>query len=137
MTEPGRPLRGRYALAVMAAGWACAWPALHAENGVSRLMRRCLDGPGVPGYALVLAWTGLLLNAAATLWVLLLAVRTRRDRSRPLGLAGGLLLAALPAALLVGVLQYALLQDVRAHAGPQRSPCEGAPVRAGWVGAGQ
>ncbi|MFC8716324.1 hypothetical protein [Kitasatospora sp. NPDC057198] len=115
----------------MAAGWGAGWPAVQSSDSVRELMERCLDGPGTPAYVLLLAWGGLVLNAAAICWAALLTVRTLRERDRPVGPGGFLLFAALPAALLAAVLQYGLLEDARAHSGPQRSPCEGAPLAPG------
>ncbi|GLW70497.1 hypothetical protein Kpho02_27960 [Kitasatospora phosalacinea] len=129
----GRPFRARYCLAAMAAGWACSWFAFRADGDVQRLIGQCLDSPGLPGYALLLAWAGPLLSAAAALRAVRLAALTQRETSRPISAGGCLLFVALPAALLLGAFQYAVLQDARGHDGPQRSPCEGAPPAAGWA----
>ncbi|MFE1322860.1 hypothetical protein [Kitasatospora phosalacinea] len=43
---------------------------------------------------------------------------------------------ALPAALLFGAFQYAVLQDARGHDGPQHSPCAGAAPAAGGAHGG-
>ncbi|MFJ1752839.1 hypothetical protein [Kitasatospora sp. NPDC088134] len=115
----------------MVAGWVCTVPGYRALDEVRRTAVRCLDGPGVPLHALLLVWAGLVLNAAAIGVAVVLAVRAQRSRSWSVGLGDGLLFVLLPAALVVGVLQYVVLQDVRADYGPQRSPCMGAPLRPG------
>ncbi|MFK0189385.1 hypothetical protein [Kitasatospora sp. NPDC090308] len=139
MAGAGCPGRARYCLAAMAAGWAGSWPALHAEGNVQELLRHCLSGPGVPSYAMLLAWGGLLLNLAAVVWAVRLAHRTLRETSRPISAGRGLLFVALPSALLIGAFQCAVLQDAGAHRGPQRSlcvgaPAGGAPAGGGWAG---
>ncbi len=122
----GRPFRARYCLAAMAAGWACSWFAFRADGGVQQLIGRCQDSPGIPGYALLLAWAGPLLSAAAALRAVRLAALTQRETSRPISAGGCLLFVALPTALLFGAFQYAVLQDARGYDGPQHSPCAGA-----------
>ncbi len=118
--------RARYCLALMVVGWAGSWVVLRSEENVQGLLKHCLDSPGLPAYALPLAWAGPVLSLAAAGWAVRLALRTLRETSRPISAGRGLLFVALPAALLIGVFQGAVLEDGHTYGGAQRSPCAGA-----------
>ncbi|MDR3034116.1 MAG: hypothetical protein LBV78_13565 [Kitasatospora sp.] len=118
--------RARYCLALMVVGWAASWVALRSEEDAQGLLKHCLDSPGLPGYALLLAWAGPMLSLAAAGWAVRLALRTLRETSRPISAGRGLLFVALPAALWIGVFQGVVLEDGHTYRGAQRSPCVGA-----------
>ncbi|MGW4693080.1 hypothetical protein ACWEO1_11925 [Kitasatospora cineracea] len=118
--------RARYCLALMVVGWAGSWVALRSEENVQGVLKHCLDSPGLPWYALLLAWAGPVLSLAASGWAVRLALRTLRETSRPISAGRGLLFVALPAALLIGVFQGVVLEDGQTYRGAQRSPCVGA-----------
>ncbi|RKE18408.1 hypothetical protein [Streptomyces sp. TLI_171] len=128
---PACPLRARYSLAAVVAGWACTVPVLPADRTVTELARHCLDGPGMPRYVLLLAVSGLALSAIGTLWGLVqLFVAMRRRGPRP-GPGHPVLWLVMPVAALGLAVQVVAERTASDEFGPQRSPCAGAPWPAG------
>ena len=100
-----------------AASWLCTAPAVLALFEELNAVMRGHDGPGVPGYTLVLAVAGLALDVAAVLWSVRQLVRVVRRRSRLDG--RGLALAAVLALTVVGSFyQWQVVQIAHDARGP-------------------
>ncbi|MFD8594862.1 hypothetical protein ACFV1L_07660 [Kitasatospora sp. NPDC059646] len=121
-----RWFRARHCLLLALLGWACSALALVPADAVQQRLRQCLDSPGAPRYAMVLAVAGLALNATATAWAAAqLAVVLRRDHRR-VSTGHALLAVLLPLAALAVVAQLLVLTAVHGELGPHPSPCFGA-----------
>ncbi|MFD8701668.1 hypothetical protein ACFV1W_03460 [Kitasatospora sp. NPDC059648] len=97
----GEPSRGRFEavhpLLLMGVGLACSWWSADEVRAVQRLLSKCQDSDGAPGYVLPLGWTGVALSALATFWAVWIVVAAFRRRSMVrAGFLHGVLVALLP-----------------------------------------
>ncbi|MFI9788376.1 hypothetical protein ACIHEI_33430 [Kitasatospora sp. NPDC051984] len=124
--------RARHVLVAVVVGWACTAVVFPADAEVTDLARRCLDGPGVPQYVMVLAVVGLVLSAVGTIWGLVqLVVVMRRRGPRP-SRGHPMLWLVMPLAAVGLVVQVAAERTAADEFGPRPSPCVGsAPLLPG------
>ncbi|MFJ1752837.1 hypothetical protein [Kitasatospora sp. NPDC088134] len=126
--------RVRYSTAVVVAGWVCTLPGFLGSHAVDEdLWKRCVDSPGLPVYALVLAVVGVVLGVVGCCWGAgQIGFTLFRRRGRLQARAGHALLAvvvplSLPALLVQGIAVHSTRQSL----GPHRTYCVGAPREPG------
>ncbi|MFI9360620.1 hypothetical protein ACIG5E_06100 [Kitasatospora sp. NPDC053057] len=112
----GAPSRGRfeavYPLLLMGVGLACTWWSAGEVRDVQRMLSKCHDSDGAPGYILPLDWTGVALGAVAVGWaVWIVAAAFRRRSVVPVGCLHAALAALLPVLVLVLALQVVSAGD--------------------------
>ncbi|MFJ9775358.1 hypothetical protein ACIRVF_29590 [Kitasatospora sp. NPDC101157] len=112
----GAPSRGRFEavcpLLLMGVGLACTWWSADEVRGVQRLLSKCQDSDGAPGYILPLGWTGVALGALATCWAVWIVVAAFRRRSLlRVGFLHGVLVALLPVLVVAVALQAVSARD--------------------------
>ncbi|MFJ5925861.1 hypothetical protein ACIQF6_24955 [Kitasatospora sp. NPDC092948] len=99
------------------AGWLCTAPAVLALLEELNAALRGHDGPGVPGYLLVLAVAGLVLDVAAVLWSVRQLGRVVRRRA-PLDGRGLALAAVLALTVVASFYQWQIAQITHDILGP-------------------
>ncbi|MFD8479940.1 hypothetical protein [Kitasatospora sp. NPDC059673] len=127
-----RWFRARYCLLLTVLAWTASALALVPADAAERRLARCLDSPGVPMWAMVLAVAGIALNIATIGWAVAQLVVVLRREHRRVSTGHAVLAVVLPLSLLAVVLQLLVLTAVHDGLGPHPSPCFGsAPLLPG------